>query len=71
MGITLAQWLPEYETGDHLVDEQHQSLFSIINSLNNAMLEGQGEALLQKTLESLKDYTTVHFDTEEEFMLLV
>ncbi|MBD2481074.1 bacteriohemerythrin [Planktothrix sp. FACHB-1365] len=69
MGITLAQWLPEYETGDHLVDEQHQSLFSIINSLNNAMLEGQGEALLQKTLESLKDYTTVHFDTEEEFML--
>ncbi len=69
MGILLAQWRPEYETGDEVIDEQHQSLFSIINSLNNAMLEGQGEILVKKTLESLKDYTTVHFDTEEEFML--
>lgn len=69
MGILLAKWRPEYETGDDLVDEQHKSLFSIINSLNNAMLDGQGEVLVKKTLESLKDYTTVHFDTEEEFML--
>lgn len=69
MGVVIAQWRPEYETGDMLVDEQHQSLFSTINALNNAMLEGQGEALLEKTLQSLKDYTAVHFDTEERFML--
>lgn len=33
------------------------------------MLEGSGQALLEKTLQSLKDYTVVHFDTEEQFML--
>lgn len=69
MGVMIAQWRPEYETGDTLVDEQHQSLFSTINALNNAMLEGRGEILIEKTIESLKDYTTVHFDTEEQFML--
>ncbi|MEY3223791.1 MAG: hypothetical protein RLZZ203_2647 [Cyanobacteriota bacterium] len=69
MSIKIAQWRPEYETGNDIIDEQHKSLFSTINALNSAMLEGQGEALLEKTLDSLKDYTTVHFDTEEKFML--
>ena len=69
MGVTIAQWRPEYETGNTLVDEQHQALFSIINALNNAMLEGYGEKLLVETLQSLKDYTAVHFDTEEQYML--
>ncbi|WP_217360039.1 bacteriohemerythrin [Anabaena sp. UHCC 0253] len=69
MSIKIAQWRPEYETGNDIIDEQHKSLFSTINALNSAMLEGQGEALLGKTLDSLKDYTTVHFDTEEKFML--
>ncbi|WP_413171626.1 bacteriohemerythrin [Anabaena azotica] len=69
MNIKIAQWRPEYETGDVIIDEQHQSLFSTINALNSAMLEGQGQALLEKTLQSLKDYTTIHFDTEEKFML--
>lgn len=69
MNITIAQWRKEYETGDMLVDEQHKSLFSIINSLYNAMLEGQGEVLLNKTIETLKDYTNIHFEAEEDFML--
>lgn len=69
MGITIAQWKPDYESGDSLVDEQHKSLFSTINALNNALLEGCGETLLRQTLASLKDYTTVHFETEEQYML--
>lgn len=69
MGITIAQWQPEYESGNALVDEQHQSLFSTINALNNALLEGCGETLIEQTLRSLKDYTIVHFDTEEQLML--
>lgn len=68
MGIIIAQWKPCYETGNNLIDEQHKSLFSTINSLNNAMLEGQGQTIVRQTLESLQDYTTIHFDTEEQFM---
>ena len=69
MSITIARWREEYETGDSIVDEQHQSLFSIINSLNSAMLEGYGEKILAETIESLIEYTTIHFDTEEEYMV--
>ncbi len=69
MGITIAQWKPEYDSENELLDEQHKSLFSTINALNNALLEGCGEKLLAQTLQSLKDYTTVHFETEEQFML--
>jgi hemerythrin-like metal-binding protein len=69
MNIQIAQWQPKYETGNIIIDEQHKSLFSTINALNSAMLEGQGQKLLMKTLQSLKDYTTVHFETEEKFML--
>jgi len=69
MGFNLAQWQPNYESGDRLIDEQHQSLFSIINALNQAMLEGQSQSLLVKTIVSLERYTIVHFDTEEEYML--
>ncbi|MGA1475275.1 MAG: bacteriohemerythrin [Prochlorothrix sp.] len=64
----IAQWRPQYETGDPVVDSQHQNLFSMINGLHRAMLEGQGEQLLAKTLDGLQDYTAIHFETEEHFM---
>lgn len=67
--MIIAKWQKQYETGDVLVDNQHQGLFSIINALNNAMLEGNADELLGKTIKSLQDYTIIHFDTEEEFML--
>jgi hemerythrin-like metal-binding protein len=66
--LEIAQWRTEYETGYILIDNQHQSLFHAINALNSAMLIGRGEELLERTLESLKIYTTIHFETEEEFM---
>ncbi len=70
MAINIAEWRTEYASNNHLIDEQHQSLFSLINALNSAMLEGQGKLLLEKTIESLKEYTNVHFETEEDYMLL-
>jgi hemerythrin-like metal-binding protein len=68
MYFDIAKWQSEYESGNSLVDEQHQGLFSLINALNNAMLEGQGQSLLQDTIQSLYNYTNVHFLTEEEYM---
>ncbi|BFM41068.1 bacteriohemerythrin [Synechocystis sp. LKSZ1] len=68
MHLDIAKWQSEYESGNSLVDEQHKGLFSLINALNNAMLEGQGKTLLKQTIQSLYDYTNVHFSTEEEYM---
>jgi hemerythrin-like metal-binding protein len=69
MTIKIAQWRSQYETGDPLVDSQHQSIFSAINALSTAMMEGQGEELLQDTLNILREYTELHFECEEKFML--
>jgi hemerythrin-like metal-binding protein len=68
MNTAIAQWKPEYETGNPLVDAQHQSIFSIINALQSAMAAGQGTEMLEQTIRSVRDYTTVHFDTEEQYM---
>lgn len=68
MAIRIAQWRPEYETGEILIDEQHQTLFSTINSLNDALLMGQGPKVIHQTLTHLHEYTCIHFDSEEEFM---
>lgn len=69
MSSPIAQWKTEYETGNPLVDAQHQSIFSIISALQSAMAAGQGAAMLEQTIRSVRDYTTVHFDTEEQYML--
>jgi hemerythrin len=68
MNTPIAQWKSEYETGNPLVDAQHQSIFSIINALQSAMAAGQGTEMLEQTIRSVRDYTTVHFDTEEQYM---
>lgn len=68
MNTPIARWKPEYETGNSLVDQQHQSIFSIINALHSAVEAGQGSAMLAQTIQSVRDYTTVHFDTEEQYM---
>jgi hemerythrin-like metal-binding protein len=67
--LTVAQWRAEYETGFTLIDDQHKSLFHAINALNNAILTGRAEELLDRVLKSLRNYTTIHFETEERFML--
>jgi hemerythrin-like metal-binding protein len=69
MTIPITPWKDEYATGNSLVDEQHQSIFSIVNALSRAMDEGHGEALIEDTIQGVKEYTSIHFDTEEQYML--
>lgn len=67
--MPLAYWRDEYRTGNSLVDDQHQKLFRIVNLLHDAMLQGHGKDVLEKTLRSLTHYTLEHFKTEEQLML--
>lgn len=50
------------------VDEQHQKLVELVNSLYNAMKTGKGKEVSGKILKELIDYTSYHFSTEEEYM---
>ncbi|BAQ61235.1 transcription accessory protein [Geminocystis sp. NIES-3708] len=67
--MPIAFWRQEYITGEKIIDMQHQYLFSLINELHDAMIEGKGQEIVGKILDQLVLYTVEHFATEEELML--
>ena len=62
-------WEPEYSVNIKIIDEQHKKLIDTINILYEAMSEGKGRTVLTKIFDNLAEYTTVHFATEEDFMV--
>ncbi|HOJ97589.1 MAG TPA: bacteriohemerythrin [Methanospirillum sp.] len=50
------------------IDEQHQKLIHLINTLHDAMLEKKGKEVLADILDQLAAYTVYHFSTEEKYM---
>ncbi len=58
------KWLPEYELGISVIDEQHRRIVDYINDLEKA--HGLGNAgYTAFILEGLVDYTLTHFQFEE------
>ena len=57
------EWKSDYETGDETVDEQHQYLFKLANSL---LVTGTSEC--KPIIMELYEYTRVHFKDEEKIM---
>jgi len=66
--MSLMQWDYRLETGDALIDSQHQALVEALNRLHSAMLEESGRSEVGSTLKFLSDYTVSHFRMEEEMM---
>lgn len=65
-------WKEEYCTGISIIDEQHEELFNIANRVydllkNDAYIDKYNKIL--NLVEELKDYTVLHFKTEEEILL--
>lgn len=63
----LVQWTKKLETGIQMVDDQHKSLCSLINGLHSAMVNRDSNAAMLKLIRSLKEYTVLHFNTEEQY----
>ncbi len=61
-------WQPVLETGISEIDQQHQRLVAMINSLHDAMSKGQGQDVLSGLVQEMIEYTQVHFSTEEKLM---
>ena len=57
------EWKSDYETGDSTVDEQHQYLFKLANSL---LVTRSSDC--KSILMELYQYTRVHFTDEEKIM---
>ena len=51
------------------IDEQHRSIISTINSRHYFIQSGDSEIFLPPTLVILKQYTFIHFKTEEALII--
>lgn len=61
------QWTDDLRVGVSVIDAQHRRLVDLVNELHDAMLQGQGSAVLGRTIRALVDYTVTHFGTEERY----
>ena len=62
----LIEWDGSLMLGIELIDGEHKTLVDMVNRLNGAMTEGQGNAVLAEVFDGLKQYAVKHFATEEE-----
>ncbi|WP_299025289.1 bacteriohemerythrin [uncultured Thermanaerothrix sp.] len=62
------EWKPIYSIGVAQYDEQHKRLFTIAQTLYDAMSAGQGRVVLNEIFDELIDYTRTHFASEEALM---
>lgn len=69
--MSIVSWSDSYSVNVIGIDAQHKQLFDIINSLHEAMSQGQGKLVLGSTLDSLAHYANVHFTDEENLLAKV
>ena len=59
-------WQEKNILGIPIIDEQHRSIVSTINTLFYFSQKGKSDQLIDSALDSLKEYTRIHFTTEED-----
>lgn len=64
----LLVWNDQYSVHIPEIDEQHKTLFALINDLYDHIMQGRGEETVEATLKELLDYTHTHFEFEEKLM---
>ena len=62
------QWSEQYSVGIPEIDEQHKTLFDLVNMIHAAILDHKGTAACVDVLNELVDYTRSHFGLEESLM---
>jgi hemerythrin-like metal-binding protein len=61
-------WNDRYSVGIGSIDQQHNTLFAILNDLYDAMKKGQAQTVTGPLLRKLATYTHNHFASEEAIM---
>ncbi len=66
--MSLFVWKPEYSVNEAELDNHHQQLFTVLNSVyENVMNSPELDSVLPK-IDQLSEYTKCHFSTEEQYM---
>jgi hemerythrin len=69
--MALIEWNNTFSVEIKQIDEQHKKLFSLLNTLHDAMQKGNGEKVVNNILKELRDYTSYHFTAEESWMKML
>lgn len=64
----LSDWSPKYTVNHPVMDEHHHSLFKLVDRLSEAIIERKENEIIGEILNSLIDYTKMHFGSEEHLM---
>lgn len=57
------------ETGNAMIDKEHQELIEAVNKLLEACSEGKGRASMDETINFLNNYVNQHFSHEEQLQV--
>ena len=66
--MSLMTWDNRYSVKVRERDNHHKKIINAINELHNAMTDGKGKEVLEKTLGNLTSYASYHFSSEEKEM---
>ena len=58
------KWIPEYNTGIDVIDDQHKRILDYINEIDD-IVDDTGRDRVKQILENIIDYTQSHFTFEE------
>jgi hemerythrin len=64
--MAFLEWNDSLSVGVKSIDDQHKQLVALVNTLHNAIANGEGGDALGKILVGLIDYTKTHFAYEEK-----
>lgn len=67
--MAIFEWNDSIALGIPVIDNQHKTLFGWVNSLNDALRNGDGAAEVGEVIWKLITYVTEHFTAEERLML--
>jgi hemerythrin len=65
--MPMLNWNDKLSVGIASIDEEHKKLVKMLNDLYDGIMSGHGKDVLGNILDSLIDYTKVHFAHEEKF----
>jgi len=67
METELFKWLDKYSIDIEEIDNQHNTLLSIMNHLYTAFMKKRVSEEIDEILQRLHDYAKYHFNTEEKY----
>jgi hemerythrin len=72
--MAMYEMKPEYYTGIDFIDEEHEKLFEIANTVYDLLIDEfipDKYDYIMEVVQELKDYAVYHFKDEEDYMLSI